>query len=171
MNSTEEQIQIAIQEGKFSNLAGEGKPLQLEEDGLVDPDWRLAYHLLRANGYSLPWIEERREIDAEIDGALEALESVWEYRHSKHERFSGKENSSKAKPRAQPGEIGQSNQSTDADEEWLQAERAFTSAVKRINQRIFNYNLQIPADRFQLFQLNAEKEIDRIRRGDRRQSV
>ncbi len=76
---------------------------------LVELDWRLAYHPLRANGYSLPWIEERRAIEAERDEALEALEIVWEYRHSKHERFSGKENSHKTKS------------------------RAFTSAVKRIN--------------------------------------
>ena len=41
---------------------GKGKPLRLEDDSLEDPEWRMAYHMLREGGFSLPWIELRQEI-------------------------------------------------------------------------------------------------------------
>ncbi len=82
MNSIEEQIREAIAAGKFSNLRGKGKPLPLEEDPYEDPDWRLAYHLLHENGYSLPWIETRREIEAELDACRQALRKAWQRRVS-----------------------------------------------------------------------------------------
>jgi len=33
----------------------------------VDSDWRLAYHLLKTAGYTLPWIETLKEIDADVE--------------------------------------------------------------------------------------------------------
>ena len=42
MPDIEEEISRAMREGKFSNLAGKGKPLRLEDDQFADPEWRLA---------------------------------------------------------------------------------------------------------------------------------
>jgi len=53
-------------EGAFEHLAGEGRPLNLEEDPFEDPSLRMAHRLLRNNGFAPAWIEEGREIDAEI---------------------------------------------------------------------------------------------------------
>jgi DnaJ homolog subfamily C member 28 len=59
-------IEEAIQKGLFDHLPGQGKPLDLSDDDnpFVPEDMRLAYRMLRQHGYALPWIEDRKEIDA-----------------------------------------------------------------------------------------------------------
>ena len=56
----------AMEEGAFNNLRGTGHPLNLEDDASVDPSQRMAYRLLRNSGFAPDWIEEAKEIDAEI---------------------------------------------------------------------------------------------------------
>ena len=56
----DEQIRQAIARGDFDNLPGKGKPLDLSENPHEDPGWRMAYRILKENGYTLPWIETRR---------------------------------------------------------------------------------------------------------------
>lgn len=56
----------AMQEGAFERLEGAGKPLNLEESPFEDPGLRMAHRLLRNNGFAPAWIEEGRDIDAEI---------------------------------------------------------------------------------------------------------
>lgn len=141
MADIEESINRAIQEGKFDNLSGKGKPLNLDDDPHADPEWRLAYHVLKNGGYTLPWIELRQEIDAEIDTARKTLRRAWEWRQDRLDR------------RDPPAAI---------EAEWQRARRAFVTELERINKRIFDYNLQTPSDKFQLLVLNPEREIDRI---------
>jgi len=62
----EEKIRSAIESGQWDNLPGKGKPLQWQENPFEPPEWRMAFSLLRQNGYSLPWLEERKEIEAEV---------------------------------------------------------------------------------------------------------
>src|SRR5574341_670165 len=80
MDKAEEQIRRAMEEGKFDNLPGKGKPLRLEDNPLEDPEWRLAHHVLRSSGYTLPWIETRRELESEIQAARAALGRTWQWR-------------------------------------------------------------------------------------------
>ena len=51
-----------MESGVFENLAGAGKPLNLEQDAFEDPDVRMAHRLLRNHGFTLPWIEELNEL-------------------------------------------------------------------------------------------------------------
>ncbi|MDI6814293.1 MAG: DUF1992 domain-containing protein [Desulfitobacteriaceae bacterium] len=67
MRWVEELIRQAIEQGEFDHLQGKGKPLHWDEDPFTPPDLQLAYHLLRSNGFTLPWIETRRELLAEIE--------------------------------------------------------------------------------------------------------
>ena len=143
MNSIEEQIREAIAAGKFSNLRGKGKPLPLEEDPYEDPDWRLAYHLLHENGYSLPWIETRREIETELDACRQALRSAWQRWVS-----------------ARSG--GDSLASAEAG--WNAARSAFVDQVESLNQRILTLNLQIPNPRLQLPRINLAQELKQLER-------
>ncbi|MFZ6018776.1 MAG: DnaJ family domain-containing protein [Chloroflexota bacterium] len=62
----EEKIRSAIESGQWDNLPGKGKPLQWEENPFEPPEWRMTFSLLRQNGFSLPWLEERKEIEAEV---------------------------------------------------------------------------------------------------------
>jgi hypothetical protein len=57
----ERQIREAQERGDFENLPGSGKPLQLESWG--PPEWRLAFHVLKQAGETLPWIALAHDID------------------------------------------------------------------------------------------------------------
>lgn len=64
---SEQRILAAVEKGEFDNLPGAGKPFRWEDDTHTPQEKRLAYALLKKNGFSLPWIEEGREIRDRID--------------------------------------------------------------------------------------------------------
>lgn len=72
-NYVEEQIQEAMAQGKFDNLPGRGRPLDLSQDPF-EQDW-LVHHILK-NANVLPeWAELRRAIQADL---------AWLKAHSEH---------------------------------------------------------------------------------------
>ena len=71
----ERKIEEAMAEGAFDNLSGTGAPVPLDEDPFEDPSLRMAHRLLRNNGFAPAWIEEGKEIDAEVE-ALRAAAGV-----------------------------------------------------------------------------------------------
>jgi len=73
MAKGEEQIRKAMEEGQFDDLPGKGKPLKLDENPFEAEEWRLAGKILRDGGFTLPWIERRKEIEAELEAARAAL--------------------------------------------------------------------------------------------------
>ena len=137
--SIEEQIQKAMQEGKFDNLPGKGRRLKLDENPLEDPEWRLAHRALREAGYSLPWIERNRQIEQQTERAREALRRTWNWRQSAHGR---------------DREL--------AEAEWKRALAAFRASLEEINRQIDAYNLEAPLLRFQRPRLNPEREIQSL---------
>ena len=70
----ERKIEEAAAEGYFDNLRGQGKPLDLSDKPFEDPTMRLAHELLRNNGVSLPWIEERRALEVIIATVRQQLD-------------------------------------------------------------------------------------------------
>ena len=58
----EARIQEALERGELSNLPGEGKPLNLEDDSLVPEELRVAYRLLKNAGFLPPELQIRKEI-------------------------------------------------------------------------------------------------------------
>jgi DnaJ family protein C protein 28 len=139
--SIEEIIRQAMAEGKFDDLPGKGKPLDLGEEPYVDPDWRLAYYALRDAGYSLPWIETRREIEASLEEARLELARAWSWRGS-----------ALAKGEARLW----------VDSEWRRAQEAFRQRATELNRRIATYNLEVPAQHFQMPPLIIDREIERL---------
>jgi DnaJ homolog subfamily C member 28 len=142
MPNTDEQIRRAMQEGQFEDLPGRGRPLQLDEDPFEDPDWRLAHHMLRSAGYSLPWIETRREIEADLAAHRLEIQRAWE-RHQ-----------SEAKD---PHLTRQ---------RWDQAQAGFREAMAELNKRILSYNLEAPSMQLQLLPINPDREIERAMLAD-----
>jgi DnaJ family protein C protein 28 len=138
MPDIEEHIQKAYAEGKFDNLPGNGKPLRLADDSMTDPEWRMAFHVLKASGYSLPWIEKRREILEDWENAITALCRSYAWRQA-----AINENVAQAR----------------VEEEWSRAQESFRSQVVQLNKRIFSYNLEIPSPQFALVTKDAEKEL------------
>lgn len=58
----EKQIQKAISEGKFDNLEGRGKPLDLDAYFATPEDLRLGYSVLKANKFVPEEIDRLKEI-------------------------------------------------------------------------------------------------------------
>jgi len=139
--SVDDIIRRAMEEGQFDNLPGKGKPLQLDENPYEDAEWRTAYHILKSSGFTLPWIETLREIEAALETARARLRRAWVWQRD--------------------------SLSTEDDPAWIKAEwhRAvdqFTEEISSLNKRINDYNLQAPSDRFQHPKINPDQEIQAI---------
>jgi DnaJ homolog subfamily C member 28 len=141
MADIEDHIQKAMLEDQFANLPGKGKPLNLEENPFVDPEWRLAHHMLKSSGFTPPWIEARQQILDKLESDRSDLANTWAWRL-------------RALDENQP--IPQ------IEVEWQRARRAFADKIESLNKEIFDYNLQTPSDRFQIPGLNLAREIAAI---------
>jgi DnaJ homolog subfamily C member 28 len=145
MPNIEELLRKAMADGKFDNLPGKGKPLHLEAaNPHADPDWELAYRMLKEAGYSLPWIETIREIERDIEIARKDLQIAWDCYGSKM-----------SDPQA----------AIDATASWERSQSAFRNALTLLNQRIRDYNLQVPNPRFQRPVLDMEQELHKVTSG------
>lgn len=136
----EEKIRAAMEAGQFDDLIGRGKPLRLEENPHEPEAWRMAHKLLHDQGFTLPWIAERKEIEEAMEEALRALRRSYRETH-----------------RVERPDVW-------ARLEWRRAAEAFAEAARKLNQRIHDYNLSVPNPIFHRSLVNAEKEIDRIGR-------
>ena len=58
----EERIREAMEEGRFDNLPGKGKPLNLEDESGIPEDVRLAFKILKNAGCLPIEMEVRKEI-------------------------------------------------------------------------------------------------------------
>jgi len=137
----DEQIRRAIADGAFDNLPGKGKPLEFDQNPHEDPGWRIAFQMLRSNGFTLPWIETRQEIEAEFESAVKSLASSWSWRVSAHDQN-------------QPYDIIES--------EWQRALISFEEVILTLNKQIFNYNLEVPSEQFARQNINLDHEISKI---------
>ncbi|MDX1437631.1 MAG: DnaJ family domain-containing protein [Anaerolineales bacterium] len=136
----EKKIQEALESGAFDNLPGAGEPLSLADNPHEDPTWSLAFHLLKSNEFSLPWVEKRKEIDRETESARASLRRAWTARQ------------------------GAGRQVSRSDDLWQNAVAAFETRVEEINRLIRSYNLEVPLDRLQMFPLDARHEIEAIKK-------
>jgi DnaJ family protein C protein 28 len=142
MPNIEEHLRKAMEEGKFDNLPGKGKPLHLDENNPhADSDWELAYHILKESGYTLPWIETMHEIEKDLNAARGNLKHAWKWRLIY---------------------LSADVPDEKASAEWEQALGAFKNKLPALNQRIRDYNLEVPNARFQRPVLNFEHEIEKI---------
>ena len=137
----DKKIREAMEAGEFENLAGTGIPIDLTENPYEDPDWRTAHRLLRNAGFAPSWIEERKDIDAELEAARIVVARNWKIlcnaRATAHERS--------------------------ATERWARAEAEFRVTVSTLNLRIDAWNLKTPALAFQRKRVDVEREIARIK--------
>lgn len=140
--SIEEIIRRAIQEGKFDDLPGKGKPLDLDENPHQDPEWRAAHHILKSGGFTLPWIETLREIEENLQKMRVDLARTWIWKQDTNEN---------------------STPSSQLNAEWDRSVDTFREQVAALNEKIRSYNLEVPSDRFQLHPIDVKKEIERIK--------
>ena len=141
MNDIEDPINKAMQDGQFNDLPGKGKPLNLDHNPYADPEWELAHHVLKNGGFTLPWIEARRQIEKGLEAAQAELKRTWEWRQA---------------------QVAQKMTQAQVEQQWQQSLSAFREKIADLNKEIRDYNLQAPSDRFHLLILNADKEIAAI---------
>ncbi len=142
MPNIEDLLRKAMADGKFDDLPGKGKPLNLDQNNpYSDPEWDIAYHILKDGGYSLPWIETIREIEKDIEAARKDLQLAWEWHQAA---------------------LSMDQSSNFTTVEWKRAQEMFQDKLTALNQRIRNYNLEVPNARFQRPILNFELELQGI---------
>jgi DnaJ family protein C protein 28 len=133
---TEKKLREAIENGEFDDLPGKGEPIDLKENPFEDPDLRVVHRLLRNAGFAPAWIEERKDIDAELEAARTTLSRAW----------------------ALFGEGGKSP----SDTEWARIVREFHDKVAELNKRISMYNLRAPAAVFHRKPIDGGKLIEAV---------
>lgn len=133
-SSIERRIAQAIANGDFDDLPGRGEPLTLEA---LASDDILAHRLLIDNGFALPWIEIRKQIDEDWAAVTLRLSQqlVWHKRR---------------------GKISESSAS------WAGGVRTFRQNIEELNQRIDDHNLSVPLAQFQRRRLDADAELERL---------
>jgi hypothetical protein len=58
----EQRLEEAVSRGELQNLAGEGRPLELDQDPLIPEDLRLAYRILKNAGFVPSEVQTLSEI-------------------------------------------------------------------------------------------------------------
>ena len=136
---TEKSIREAIEKGEFDNLPGKGQPLDLRENPFEDPDLRTVHRLLRNAGFAPAWIEERKDIEAQLDLARTTLMRAWRL-------------------------YGPAGVAANADN-WERNVAEFREKIAELRQRIHIYNLKAPSPIFHKRQLDADVIIEAIKNG------
>jgi len=134
----EKRLREAIENGEFDDLPGKGEPIDLRENPFEDPDLRTVHRLLRNAGFAPAWIEERKDIDAELAAAQTKLTRAW----------------------AMFGPGGKAP----SEAEWERSVKEFREQVLELQQRIRIYNLKAPAAVFHRKQIDVEKVVESIKR-------
>jgi len=134
-------IQNAIDRGVFKDLKGKGKPLDLRENPLVAKEWRTAYSMLEKEGFALPWMEDRKEIEKDLKEAQHNLKRTWNWRER---------------------QLASGDSSPVVEQEWRRAKARFSEIVVALNKRIDAHNAQIPSDIFYRPLIIIEREITLI---------
>lgn len=124
----------------WSTVAGKGKPLSLERNPYLDEGDELAHGLLKNAGYTLPWIEDGRRIDADIAAARAKLAQA----HAGYLE-------------ARDAEICAGHQWIEGA--WLAAVRDFRQQAAAINRAIRDFNLQAPSPHLHKFVLLIDEEL------------
>lgn len=75
----EERIQAAIRAGELDGLAGQGRPLELDDDRHIPPELRVAYRILKNAGCAPPELELRNEVDT-LEAMLDGIDDDAEQR-------------------------------------------------------------------------------------------
>jgi DnaJ family protein C protein 28 len=141
MRGIDEIIRNAMEQGAFENLRGKGQPLNLDDNPNVDPEWQLAYHLLKQNGYAPEFIEQRQAIEMEVATARGALARSWAWREQ-----------------AQAGD----EDAAWVNGEWAKAKQRFAAVAEKLNEQIKSYNFSIPHDKLYRKPINMEEELAQL---------
>lgn len=133
MNFVDQLLEAAQQRGEFDNLPGAGRPIHLEENHF-GKEKQMAYKLLKDNGYTLAFLQERKDL-------LEKIENLRLQLRRAAER---------------------SDQSIGGRLAWRRTAQSFRMRVKKLNEAIQTYNLKAPQTQFHIMTLDADQELRNV---------
>lgn len=146
----EEQLRKAREEGKFDNLRGHGRPLDLTENPFEDPTWQMANDLLKRNGFRPEWLEDEVAIREQLAAAQHALRRSAAWRQSELAGLAGRTDARAIEQRH------------GVAREWALAQGRFRARLAELNKAIFSLNLKAPSTRFQRAKLDIEAELAKL---------
>ncbi len=136
----ERKIEEAMQEGKFDNLPGRGKPLPMDEEWFVPPEMRPAIRLLKSAGVLPEWLERARQ----IEDARAECRRCWQRAEREYPRIC--------------------QQSVEQYTLWLEQRTSeLQAAMERVNQLIVVYNCCAPATAEPQIPYQVQLELQRFR--------
>ena len=127
----------------INTLPGKGKPLNLNRNPYADEADELANSLLKNAGFTLPWIEDSRKIDAELAAARSKLTRARDEYHEMRD-----------------AQICAGHQWVEGS--WQAALREFRQTVENINRQIRDYNLKAPNVAVHKFVIRVDEELARL---------
>ncbi len=122
-------------------LSGSVAPRR-EENSFVGQFARTTFRLFKNNCLPLPWIKQRADLDASIEGARADLMRSW---NAYQESLKSKRTVAQA------------------DSDWRQVLSAFRRHVADLNRRIAAYNLKAPSANFRRPPVDADREINTVK--------
>lgn len=130
-------IEEAMQEGKFDDLPGKGKPLPLDEEWFAPPELRPAIRLLKSAGVLPDWLERAREIER----LREDARRLWRIAEREY-------------PQAR--QLSVERFTAWRDGSW----QGILAVMQRVNSLILTYNCTAPANAHPQipFQIESERE-------------
>lgn len=142
----DEQLRQAIEDGKLSNLPGEGKPLKLDDDAFTPPDMRLAYKLMKDNDLAPDWMLARYELEARekrLQRSVEKAARAYRGRLADIQRMA----------------VRREYETQRAHEAWQRALVTFREVARLLNREITVYNLKLPPGVTHKFHFDLDKVI------------
>ncbi len=146
----EKAIREAMEEGKFDNLKGKGKPQDLSINPYLNPADEMAFKMLQDAGYAPDWIEDDKALRAEIEKARASLARAWAYRRERLATLA-----------RQTGPVAEAERAR-LEESWQKAQSDFAEQVAVLNRRIRDYNLKAPSPVLHRLPLRVDEEIKRV---------
>lgn len=133
---TERLIQEAIDEGKFDNLPGKGKPLDLEEDMSSPPHLRVANRILKNAGVLPDWLQVEADMDRERDNIAKMRARIEKEYTRRKDRALAPAGTAHGDPQKRKLDFAK----------WLARERAaYLQSLRRVNTDITRLLLMAPS--------------------------
>ena len=130
MSWMDEQIKDLMSKGAFSNLPGEGKPLNFEDDSHVPPHLRMAHKLLKENDMAPAWIADGKDVDAAREKLVaDVRRAVRVYRGALNDAA-----------RTDQPELRRAQ----VEGNWQMTLESLREAVKAFNRQVLSFNLKAP---------------------------
>jgi hypothetical protein len=136
-------IEDGRSQGKFDNLPGHGKPLNLGGNPYAKES-ELANSLLKDNNVLPPWLAQRSDIQRQTEALRAMIGQLWP-RYEREYRFVQDE-----------GVRGALIVAWDDEVQRLEA------ALAKLNKQIESYNLKRPLNNLELFKLRLDDELARV---------